>query len=249
MLVPLVAVPPAVLLGGLVLLAGVLVGLLRVLVLRRRLAAAGVPDLDDLAGPGAATPPLPVSCEAAVVTGHDRVETVSADPPRPDSSPARVDAPVEIQVDPSMCLPAHDPAPTAYADLARQLAEVGDLEAAVVTQWAADLQVLAPHLQGQGQVLADLVGSTVGGGPLSTLHEVRAAALTLIPSGGSVQALLSPLDHLADLVPASPRPRGRHAAPVPAHPRGLPAELRELLPAHQLAAYDALAGDGQERSA
>lgn len=248
MLVPLVTVPPVVLLGGLVLLASALAALLRVLVLRRRLAGTSTPGLDELTGPATtsepASPASPAPHDVAVAAVQEPEQTLPTDPP-----PLRVHTPVEIRVDPRIDLPHQGPAPTAYADLARQLAEIGDLEAAVVTQWVADLQVLAPRLRGQGQVLADLVGATAAGCPVSTLRESRAAALSLIPAGSSVQALLTPLDHLSDLLPASQRPRGRHAAAVPTHPQGLPIELRELLPAHQLAAYDALVGDGQERSA
>jgi hypothetical protein len=144
-------------------------------------------------------------------------------------------------------------APTSYADLARSLAEVGDLEAAVVCQWAADLRVLAPHLAGTGPELAGLIGAAGpdgpagGGDPVALLRRAREAALSLVGTTSQVRALLTPIEHLTALVPDEGRPRGRHVGQAPTPPGCLPPELWALLPEPQRAAYDA---DGrQDRSA
>ena len=143
--------------------------------------------------------------------------------------------------------------PTSYADLARSLAEVGDLEAAVVCQWAADLRVLAQHLAGTGPELAGLIGAAgpdgpaSGGDPVALLRRAREAALSLVGTTSQVRALLTPIEHLTALVPDEGRPRGRHVGQAPTPPGSLPPELWALLPEPQRAAYDA---DGrQDRSA
>lgn len=158
----------------------------------------------------------------------------------PASSAAGEDA--EAEAEPTV--------PTSYADLARSLAEVGDLEAAVVCQWAADLRVLAPHLAGTGPELAGLIGTVGpagGGDPVALLRRAREAALSLVGTTSQVRALLTPIEHLTALVPDEGRPRGRHVGQAPTPPGSLPPELWALLPEPQRAAYDA---DGrQDRSA
>lgn len=169
---------------------------------------------------------------------QDLEDLPAADAPAPSAAGEAAEAESEPTV------------PTSYADLARSLAEVGDLEAAVVCQWAADLRVLAPHLAGTGRELAGLIGTVGpagGGDPVALLRRAREAALSLVGTTSQVRALLTPIEHLTALVPDEGRPRGRHVGQAPTPPGSLPPELWALLPEPQRAAYDA---DGrQDRSA
>ncbi|NYD57656.1 hypothetical protein BKA08_001894 [Nocardioides marinisabuli] len=195
-------------------------GLVGVLVvLRRRRTGADVPDLPDLP----ALPTRPASTETT-------------------EGPRLLEQPEAPQV------PAPGPVPTTYAGLARRLAEVGDLEAAVLCQWAADLATLSPHLAGAGGELGDLVGALDDRDPLALLRCARAAAQALVDPASPGPAL-APLEDLAALVPAEPAPRGRHAAALPTTRGGLPPELWVLLSEQQRSAYDVAVGANRRRSA
>lgn len=227
--VPHVAVAPLLPLIGLLLLAAALVGVL--VVLRRRRTGADVPDLPDL-------PDLPALPDLPVLP----VRPASTETTETTEKPALLEQPGTPEV------PVPGKVPTTYVGLARRLAEVGDLEAAVLCQWAADLATLSPHLAGAGGELGDLVGALDDRDPLALLRRAREAAQALVDPASPGPAL-APLEDLAALVPAEPAPRGRHAAALPTTRGALPPELWVLLSEQQRSAYDVAVGANRRRSA
>ncbi|MGV3564947.1 MAG: hypothetical protein ACO1ON_16910 [Nocardioides sp.] len=124
----------------------------------------------------------------------------------------------------------------AYLDLSRRLAERGDLDGAVLAQWACDLEVLRGPLAGHEGDLATAVAAVSGDDPVVVLRGCREAALALVAVAGPVRTLLAPLDHL---VQAAADPATR----VPS--AGFPAELVELAPEADRPALSALVAGQQ----
>lgn len=134
--------------------------------------------------------------------------------------------------------PAPGPVPrpslpgAAYLDLSRRLAERGDLEGAVLAQWACDLEVLRGPLAAHEGDLATAVAAVEGDDPVAVLRGCREAALALVAVAGPVRTLLAPLDHLAQAASADPATRATSA--------GFPAELVDLAPEADRPALSAL---------
>jgi len=158
-------------------------------------------------------------------------------PEPPATSPAEVAAPPATP-------PAHlGPVPrpslpgAAYLDLSRRLAERGDLDGAVLAQWACDLEVLRGPLAGHEGDLATAVAAVRGDDPVDVLRGCRETALALVAVAGPVRTLLAPLDHLVDAAGADPDARVRTA--------GFPVELIELAPEADRPALSALVAGQQ----
>lgn len=85
-----------------------------------------------------------------------------------------------------------------WTGLSRDLAAAGRPDRAALAQWAADLHVLAPHLEGRRSELADRLSRLPTDTPLATLARAREIALSLVAdTTGSVTAMLVPADHVA----------------------------------------------------
>ena len=147
--------------------------------------------------------------------------------PSPGPQPAPAAGPV-----PRPSLPG-----AAYLDLSRRLAERGDLEGAVLAQWACDLEVLRGPLAGHEGDLASAVAAVVGDDPVVVLRGCREAALALVAVAGPVRTLLAPLDHLAQAAGTDPATRAPSA--------GFPAELVDLAPEADRPALSALVAGQQ----
>lgn len=155
-----------------------------------------------------------------------------AAPPVPPATPAPAPGPVAR---PS--LPG-----AAYLDLSRRLAERGDLEGAVLAQWACDLEVLRGPLAGHEGDLATAVAAVTGDDPVAVLRGCREAALALVAVAGPVRTLLAPLDHLMQ---AAAQPSGQQPGRAPS--AGFPAELVDLAPEADRPALSALVAGRQGR--
>lgn len=153
-----------------------------------------------------------------------------AAPPVPPATPAPAPGPVAR---PS--LPG-----AAYLDLSRRLAERGDLEGAVLAQWACDLEVLRGPLAGHEGELATAVAAVTGDDPVAVLRGCREAALALVAVAGPVRTLLAPLDHLLQ---AAAQPSGQQPGRAPS--AGFPAELVDLAPEADRPALSALVAGRQ----
>lgn len=153
-----------------------------------------------------------------------------AAPPVPPATPAPAPGPVAR---PS--LPG-----AAYLDLSRRLAERGDLEGAVLAQWACDLEVLRGPLAGHEGDLATAVAAVTGDDPVAVLRGCREAALALVAVAGPVRTLLAPLDHLLQ---AAAQPSGQQPGRAPS--AGFPAELVDLAPEADRPALSALVAGRQ----
>lgn len=175
-----------------------------------------------------------------------RVAEPSAPPAQPAPEAAATPAP------PAPPAPAPAPAPgpvarpslpgAAYLDLSRRLAERGDLEGAVLAQWACDLEVLRGPLAGHEGDLATAVAAVTGDDPVAVLRGCREAALALVAVAGPVRTLLAPLDHLMQ---AAAQPSGQQPGRAPS--AGFPAELVDLAPEADRPALSALVAGREGR--
>lgn len=164
-----------------------------------------------------------------------------AAPPFPPAPPAAAPGPV-----PRPSLPG-----AAYLDLSRRLAERGDLQGAVLAQWACDLEVLRGPLAGHEGDLATAVAAVTGDDPVAVLRGCREAALALVAVAGPVRTLLAPLDHLLRAAAVqqeqsaqpSGQPSGQHPSGAPS--AGFPAELVDLAPEADRPALSALVAGRQ----
>lgn len=182
-----------------------------------------------------------------------------AEPPASPAQPAPDAAGAALPPAPPAAAPAPAAGPVArpslpgaaYLDLSRRLAERGDLEGAVLAQWACDLEVLRGPLAGHEGDLATAVAAVTGDDPVVVLRGCREAALALVAVAGPVRTLLAPLDHLlraADAQesahesaqPSDQRPSGTPSA-------GFPAELVDLAPEADRPALAALVAGRQGR--
>ena len=84
----------------------------------------------------------------------------------------------------------------AYTDLSRSLARSGRLREAALAQWAADLRVLGPLLEGRGAELCAAVADLAGANASAMVTEARAAASALVGPSVSVTAMLPDASHL-----------------------------------------------------
>ncbi len=183
-----------------------------------------------------AADPLPQEAPDAVAVAP---EPVAADPdPRgwdvapPERTPAV--APAELpelvaEVDPTPSTEPAEPAELAepktappmgwgavhvgggdLVALSHAYAAAGRLHEAALAQWAADLQLVAPHLGSRAAELCDAVESLSPLDPQSALTAARAALASLVDEDVPVLSLLGPTSHLADRSGASLRPRQMH---------------------------------------
>lgn len=156
-------------------------------------------------------------------------DTVAPQPaPTPGSAPQPAPAAGPV---PRPSLPG-----AAYLDLSRRLAERGDLDGAVLAQWACDLEVLRGPLAGHEVDLATAVAAVTGDDAVVVLRGCREAALALVAVAGPVRTLLAPLDHLVQAAADT-------ASRVPS--AGFPAELVELAPEADRPALSALVAGQQ----
>lgn len=165
----------------------------------------------------------------------DQVRVAEAGEP-PASTPPEAVAPTPTPPAPFGPVARPSLPGAAYLDLSRRLAERGDLDGAVLAQWACDLEVLRGPLAGHEGDLATAVAAVDGDDPAVVLRGCREAALALVAVAGPVRTLLAPLDHL---VQAAADPAKR----VPS--AGFPAELVELAPEADRPALSALVAGQQ----
>ncbi len=119
--------------------------------------------------------------------------------------------------------------------LSHSLAAAGRMHDAALAQWAADLQVLRPHLGHRAVELCATLASLAPVDPRMAVSGARAAAASLVDSELPVLSLLGPTSHLGG---EGRRVTGRSEDVAPPAPHGLPRTYEVALDAtlHHFAA-------------
>lgn len=117
--------------------------------------------------------------------------------------------------------------------LSHAFATAGRLHEAALAQWAADLQLVGPHLGHRAAELCSTLESLSPVDPQSALTAARAAISSLVDEGVPVLSLLGPTSHLARPATATATATATGSGPMDDElfvlPRGVEAALNATL--------------------